>query len=178
MRQSILVAVVLIETVILGAAIITALDTTGAATTTTTVTDTIFVKSGSTTTIRTTSCGISGPTTGVVLQIIAYNHTSSGVSTVPWVGTSVSGEAVGYCNDALQTSILPPTTTNSTGWASLLDGGFGLYDLNVTYGAPPITFNLSIVTDPLSVTVAVFNISTGNMTTHFCEYNLRGCPSA
>jgi hypothetical protein len=66
---------------------------------------------------------------------------------------------------------LGPVATNSSGWVSLLDGGNGLYYLNVTYGQDLI-YSLSIVTQPLSITFVVFNASTGNMTTHICEYAL------
>jgi hypothetical protein len=108
---------------------------------------------------------------GVMIHVLANNYTGNGVSVIPVVGAKVSGQAVGYCNNVLQPSTLQPTTTNSSGWASLLDGQFGLYNLQVAY-APTLVFNLSIVTNPLSVTYVTFNISTGNMTTHFCEFNV------
>ncbi len=144
--------------------------TTETLTTTATVTATSIVATvpGS---VATTSCTVSGPTLGVVIHVLANNYTGNGVSVIPVVGAKVSGQAVGYCNDVLQPSTLQPTTTNSTGWASLLDGQFGLYDLEVAYAPTPV-FNLSVVTNPLSVTYVTFNISTGNMTTCFCEFNV------
>jgi hypothetical protein len=121
--------------------------------------------------VTTTSCVVSGPTMGVVIHVLANNYTGNGVSVIPVVGAKVSGQAVGYCNNVLQQSTLQATTTNSSGWASLLDGQFGLYNLQVAY-IPTLVFNLSIVTMPTSVTYVTFNISTGNMTTHFCEFNV------
>lgn len=150
--------------------------TTTTETTTQTVLSTTIATS--TTSIATTSCTIMGPTIGVVIRVIAYNYSTSPTSTIPVVGAHVSGQSVGYCNDALQTSTLQPTTTNSSGWASLLDGQFGLYNLVISYSpsltynfSPTLSFNMSIVTQPTTVTYVILNISTGNMTTHFCEYN-------
>ncbi len=148
----------------------------GQTTTTETVTTTDTLTTTSTVvatpvSVTTTSCTVSGPTLGVVIQVLANNYMGTGVSVIPVVGAKVTGQAVGYCNDVLQPSTLQPTTTNSSGWASLLDGQFGLYNLEVAY-APTLVFNLSIVTNPLSVTYVTFNISTGNMTTHFCEFDV------
>jgi len=147
----------------------------GQTTTTETVTTTDTLTTTSTVvatpvSVTTTSCAVSGPTMGVVIHVLANNYTGNGVSVIPVVGAKVSGQAVGYCNNALQQSTLQPTTTNSSGWASLLDGQFGLYNLQVAY-ALTLVFNLSIVTMPTSVTYVTFNISTGNMTTHFCEFS-------
>ena len=64
---------------------------------------------------------------------------------------------------------LGPVTTNSSGWINLLDGGNGIYYLNVTY-SQYLVYSLSIVTQPTSVTCVVSNASTGNLTTHFYEY--------
>lgn len=145
--------------------------TTGTLTTTSTFTTTSTVLATSPATVTTTSCTVSGPTEGVVIHVLANNYTGNGVTVIPVVGAKVSGQAIGYCNNVLQPATLQPTTTNSSGWASLLDGQFGLYDLQVAY-VPTLVFNLSIVTMPTSVTYVTFNISTGNMTTHFCEFNV------
>jgi len=115
-----------------------------------------------------TSCIVLGPTIGAVIRIIEKG--------APIAGASVSGEADGYCNNALQTQPLQSTVTNSSGWASLMDGGFGVYNLLVSYdvGNPPLTenYHLSISMQPTAVTYVVFDTATGNVTTHICYYNL------
>ena len=115
------------------------------------------------------SCTSSGPTDGVELQVVAINHAGPGTGTGPIAGLVVNGEDVWYCNDQKQVTVLGPVATNSSGWVSLLDGGNGLYYLNVTYDQY-LVYSLSVVTNPLSITFVVFNASTGNMTTHICAY--------
>ncbi len=110
-----------------------------------------------------------GPTIGVALQVVANN--GSGRPPIPVKGAQVSGQDVGYCNDVKQVIAIHPTTTNSSGWVSLLYGGFGIYYLNINYG-PTLDYSLSVVTEPTAITYAVFNISTGNVTTHFCYYEV------
>jgi len=118
--------------------------------------------------VPTTSCAVPGPTIGAVIRVIE--------SGAPVAGASVSGEADGYCNNALQTQTLQSTLTNSSGWASLMDGGFGVYNLLISYevGNPPLTenYHLSISMQPTAVTYVVFDTATGNVTTHICYYNL------
>lgn len=137
---------------------------------------TIIVNQSSRTTVKTTSCAVSGPTIGVMLRVLedARNPT-------PLAGAQITGQSVGWCNDAQQASLLQPTTTNSSGWASLLDGGFGIYDLSINYSyldnGANITdhYSLSISTQPMTVSCTVFNITSGNMTTTLSEYSPR-CP--
>ena len=118
--------------------------------------------------VATTSCTVLGPTIGVVIQII-----EGGLSgpTSPVVGARIIGEAAGYCNNALQTQPLQQALTNSSGWATLFDGGFGVYNLNVSYevGSPQVTetYHLSISMQPETTAYVVFNTTTGNVTTHF-----------
>lgn len=107
-----------------------------------------------------------------MLRVVANNGS--------WEGLKVSGEAVGYCGIQGQVTILGPATTNSTGWVSFIEYGLtGIYYLNVneTFWI----YNLSIVTRPFTTTYVILNLSTGNVTTHFCEYNLPfgspGCPA-
>ena len=119
--------------------------------------------------ITTTTCTILGPTIGVVLRIIENNGSSN--PSIPVQGARVSGQDLGYCNDVEQVIAIKPATTNSSGWVSLLYGGFGIYYLNVYYN-PYLSYNLSVVTQPTAVTYAIFNISTGNVTTHFCYYEV------
>ena len=95
------------------------------------------------TTITTTSCTVSGPTNGVVIRVVEGGLNGP---TTPIEGARVDGEADGYCNDALQTQTLQSAVTNSSGWASLLDEGFGVYNLNISYevGNPQLTENYHI----------------------------------
>jgi hypothetical protein len=116
-------------------------------------------------------CINTGPTIGVVLRVIENNGSSN--PTIPVRGARVSGQDIGYCNDAEQAITIKSTTTNSSGWVSLLYGGFGIYYLNVYYD-PYLSYNLSVVTQPTAITYAIFNLSTGNLTTHFCYYVV-GC---
>ena len=128
----------------------------------------IATNSASSSNVPTTFCTVSGPTDGVVIRIV-----EGGLSgpTVPVVGADVSGEAAGYCNDALQTQALQQEVTNSSGWATLLDGGFGVYNLNISYevGSPQVTetYHLSISMQPLTTAYVVYDTTTGNVTTHF-----------
>ncbi|MGH2640005.1 MAG: hypothetical protein ACRDF4_12115 [Rhabdochlamydiaceae bacterium] len=137
---------------------------------TTTVTSTVIQPIPSTT--DTTSCAISGPTMGVVIRILDGGLVDTAY---PIVGAIVSGNATGYCNNALQTQVLQPALTNSSGWATLLDGGFGIYNLRVSYIVDnnlTETYYLSISMQPTTVSYVIFNVTTGNVTTHNCEYNL------
>jgi len=114
-------------------------------------------------------CVVTGPTIGVVLRVVENN--GSGNTTIPVQSARVSGQDIGYCNDVEQVIAIKPTTTNSSGWVSLLYGGFGIYYLDIYYN-PYLSYNLSVVTQPTAITYAVFNISTGNVTTHFCYYEV------
>ncbi len=116
------------------------------------------------------TCPITGPTIGVVLRVLANN--GSGLAPIPVQGVQVSGQDVGYCNDVEQVIAIKPTTTNSSGWVSLLYGGLGIYYLDIHYNLH-LPYTLSVVTQPTAVTYVTFNISTGNVTTHFCYYNLQ-----
>ncbi len=115
------------------------------------------------------TCNSTGPTMGVVVRVLEGTQPP-----VPVAGARVSGHSVGYCNGEVQTLGLPQVITNSSGWATLLDGGTGTYYLNVVSGSNDSTsgFDLSVPTQPTSVTYVIFNSSTGNVTTHFCYLNL------
>ena len=115
------------------------------------------------------SCTVLGPSAGVELQVVAMNSAGPGTGTGPVAGLVVNGEDVWYCNNQRQVTMLGPVITNSSGWVSLLDGGNGIYYLNVTY-SQYLVYSLSIVTQPTSVTCAVFDASTGDLTSHFYEY--------
>jgi hypothetical protein len=114
-----------------------------------------------------TSCISSGPTEGVVLRLVANGNTGI----IPVAGAAVSGEDLWYCNDSPQITHFNSTLTNSSGWASLLFGGNGIYYLNVTYPNSNLVFTLSVMTQPSSVTYMIFNASTGNVTTYVCEFD-------
>lgn len=122
--------------------------------------------SGSTTQV---SCSISGETIGVVVQVLAIDYSSH--SAVPVAGVSVSGQDVYYCNDNKQVSEINPSSTNSSGWVSLFDGGGGMYYLNIRYPDSKLVYNLSVPVQPVTLTYVSFNVSTGNVTTRFCAYN-------
>jgi hypothetical protein len=139
---------------------------TQSSTTLQTETVTIIINQSNRTTISTTSCMILAPSIGVILRVVEdASHPT------PVVGAQITGESVGWCNGAEQISMLQPATTNSSGWASLLDGGFGIYDLSINYSYVDYGVNvtdhysLSISTQPTTVTCAVYNITSGNVTT-------------
>ncbi len=118
----------------------------------------------------TTQCILYAETYGVVIRILT-NATS------PIVGAQITGQSVGYCNDLPQISSLQPTTTNSSGWATLLDGGIGIYYLNISFSVEEsfnltehslaFQYNLSIPTEIGQATYVIFNPASGNVTTRF-----------
>jgi hypothetical protein len=164
-------AAIVVTAVVVAAAVFTSSALYTTVTRTEATTTTVFTQSSATTETSTssnatTSCNIiTGPTIGVVIQVV--ENTPQGVS--PIAGAQISGQAVGYCNNL---HALNATASNSSGWASLLDGQFSYqYDLAITYVPPlgsTLAFNMSIVTYTEAVTYATFNISTGNVTTHIC----------
>jgi len=128
---------------------------------------TATVQTGTTSQTTQTTCTTSGPTNGVELRVVANNGS--------WEGVTVTGEAVGYCNNYRQVVTLGPIKTNSTGWVSFLEYGLGgIYYLHVNESIY-WTYDLSIVTQPLTTTYAILNLSTGNVTTHFCYMGHFGC---
>ena len=108
-----------------------------------------------------TSCIVQGETIGVVLRVLS--------GSTPVSGAIVYGETVGYCNGARQTRQLQPAATNSSGWAGLLEGGFGVYDIGINYSK--ITYHVSVPVEPVAATYAVFDTISGNITTYVCSYN-------
>ncbi|HEV2137850.1 MAG TPA: hypothetical protein VGR53_03345 [Nitrososphaerales archaeon] len=122
-----------------------------------------------------TTCTILGETIGVALHVVATDYQSH--SAVPVVGARISGDGVLYCNSAKQVSVFLPNTTNSTGWVDMFQGGGGEYYLNVTYPDSKSVYSLSVPVRPLTVTYATINISSGNVTIHFCQYGAQ-CSTA
>jgi hypothetical protein len=117
-----------------------------------------------------TICQITGEAIGVALHVVASNYSDS--STVPVAGAAVTGEGVLYCGGERQVNPFGSVSTNSTGWVDLFHDGGGVYYLNVTYPGSVLSYSLSVPVPPVTATYVTFNISTGNMTTHFCEYDL------
>jgi len=107
---------------------------------------------------------------------MVVNSTTNGMS-FPQEGARISGRAITYCNGVQQLFPIRPETTNSSGWAVLLDGGLGIYFLTVVFPNSIMSVNLSIPTQPTAVTYAVFQSPSGNLTTHFCYYNMN-CDTA
>lgn len=129
------------------------------------------------------ACTIIGPTEGVEIRVVMSNG-SDPSHTIPVVGAQVGGEDDGYCNGQRRVMVLMAETTNSSGWASLLDGGFGSYNLSVTYpGSGFVVINstsgqgttsvgtiitiffggngLIIPTQPTAITYVTYDTSTG-----------------
>jgi hypothetical protein len=120
--------------------------------------------SSSASTSTSVTCADSGPTNGVELRVVANNGS--------WAGVSVDGETVGGCNNQKIVTTLGPARTNSTGWVVFLEGGLpGLYYVSV-HADPSYIFNMTIPAQPTTTTVVVLNLSTGNVTTQFCEFNV------
>jgi hypothetical protein len=131
---------------------------------------TVTVQTNTTNTATQTTCTTLGPTNGVALRVIANNGS--------WAGVKVTGEAVGYCNNFREVVTLGPVKTNATGWVSFLEYGLsGIYYLHVNESVY-WTYDLSIVTQPLTTTYAILNLSTGNVTTHFCYMSHFGCETS
>jgi len=112
-------------------------------------------------TSNTGGCTVQGTTIGVVLRVLSGSN--------PVAGATVNGESVGYCNDIREVMPFHLTVTNSTGWANLLDGGFGVYDININYSR--VTYHISLPVEPLAATYAIFDTATGNTTTDVCTDN-------
>ncbi len=120
--------------------------------------------SGSTTTSTQATCTDSGPTNGAELRVVANNGS--------WTGVRVDGETVGGCENQEIITTIGPAYTNSTGWVALLEYGWpGLYYVSI-HADPSYIFNMTVPAQPTSTTVVILNLSTGNVTTHFCEFNI------
>jgi hypothetical protein len=109
----------------------------------------------------TTLCTVFAPTMGALVRVV--------VGGTPVADAIVGGRDVGSCNNAQQEVALARTQTNSSGWASLLDGEFGAYELSVNCSWD--SYALSVPLQPTAVTYVVFDIASGNVTTHFCYSN-------
>jgi hypothetical protein len=125
--------------------------------------------SSSASTSTSVTCTDLGPTDGVELRVVANNGS--------WAGVSVVGETVGgSCDNQKVITTLGPASTNSTGWVAFLEYGWpGLYYVSV-HADPSYIFNMTIPAVPTTTTIVTLNLSTGNVTTQFCEFN--ACRSA
>jgi hypothetical protein len=84
----------------------------------------------------------------------------------------VNGETIGGCENQKIVTTLGPSSTNSTGWVAFIENGWpGLYYV-IVHADPSYIFNMTIPTQPTTTTVVTLNLSTGNITTQFCEYNV------
>ena len=116
------------------------------------------------TTIR---CTISATPNGIVMQLV----TNSGA---PASGVLITGQAVAYCNNQKQVNQLQSSTTNSSRWAVMLDGFAGTYNIKFDYSGQ--SYSIAVPTQPTATTLAVYSISSWNLTTKFCYYgNLANC---
>ncbi len=122
--------------------------------------------SSSTSTSTSVTCTDSGPTDGVELRVVANNGS--------WAGVTVNGETTGGCENQKIVTTLGPAITNASGWVAFLEYGWpGLYFVSVR-ADPSYIFNMTIPTMPTTTTIAILNLSTGNVTTQFCEFNRCG----
>ena len=125
----------------------------------------------STNTSISTTCTTTAQTIGVRLRVVQSTYPNETV--VPVSGAIVNGDWVIYCNDQRQPTEFGPSHTNSSGWVDLPYGGGGFYYLNVSFPYSPLVIPFSIPTEPGATTYATVNLSTGNVTTHFCGFEGR-----
>jgi hypothetical protein len=126
------------------------------------------ISSGKTTSSTSTVCTLSSGTVGVVLRVVQENYSANPPATIPIAGASVTGTDVYYCGNERTQVNFNVSRTNSSGWVSLLFGGFGMYDLNINDGSS-LNYTLSVQTVLVTTTYVILNISTGNMTTGNCS---------
>jgi hypothetical protein len=131
-----------------------------------------------TTTLTSTSasftCTAVGQAIGVRLRVVESTFPNGTV--FPVSGAIVNGAWVIYCNGQRQPTEFGPFHTNSTEWVDLSYGGGGYYYLNVSLPSSPLVIPFSIPTEPGVATYATVNLSTGNVTTHFCGFE-EHCPT-
>ena len=128
----------------------------------------------STNTPASTTCTTTAQAIGVRLRVVQSTYPNETV--VPVSGAIVNGAWVIYCNDKRLPTAFGPSYTNTTGWVGLLYGGGGYYYVNVSFPYSPLVVPFSIPTEPGATTYATVNLSTGNVTTHFCGFE-EHCPA-
>jgi hypothetical protein len=124
----------------------------------------------STTSSVSTACTASGQTNGVVLKVVQDNYSSRPPGILPVAGANVTVSDVYYCGNVKHEGTFIPSVTNSSGLASLLFGGAGMYYLTIHYHSPA-NYTLSVPVAPLATTFVTYNISTGNLSASVCYYS-------
>jgi len=127
----------------------------------------------SSTTSSTTICTLSSGTDGVVIRVVQENY-SDPAKVFPVSGALVNGNDVYYCGSDRSQVNFSPVRTNSSGWASLLFGGIGIYTLEINL-SEELNYTISIQTVLVSTTYVVYNVSTGNVTTGVCSQFRSNC---
>jgi hypothetical protein len=107
-----------------------------------------------------------------VIRVVQENDYSN--VTLPVTGAIVNRNNVYYCGSDRSQVNFNPVRTNSTGWASLLFGGIGIYTIEINPGDGS-NYTISIQTILVSITYVIYNISTGNVTTSFCSEFSASC---
>lgn len=131
------------------------------------VSRTPVTSSRSTSATTQTSCIITGESIGVALQVVRMDYSND--SLIPVADAAVSGGYVYYCYNEREATPFAPTMTNSSGQVDVFYGGGGIYYLNVTDPQTNYVFHLSIPARPVSATYVTLDITSGNVTTRFCE---------
>lgn len=121
----------------------------------------------STSTTTQTSCIITGESIGVALRVVRMDYANNSLISV--ADAAVSGGYVYYCNNGREATPFAATMTNSSGQVDAFYGGGGIYYLNVTDPQTNYVFHLSIPARPVTATYVILDITSGNVTTRFCE---------
>jgi len=116
------------------------------------------------------NCTLSSSTYGVIILVVQNNFSSGSSAVRPVAGAIITGNNAYDCGNERIVNKLSRVVTNSSGSASLLDGGIGLYYLNI-YDGGSFNYTISIPTRLVSVTFVTYNITTGNVTSVFCNYD-------
>jgi hypothetical protein len=132
------------------------------------------ISSGKTTSSTSTVCTISSGTVGVVLRVVRENYSANSSTTIPVAGASVTGTDTYYCGNQKSQENFEVSRTNSSGWVSLLFGGYGVYSLNINDGSS-LNYSLSVQTVLATTTYVTLNISTGTVTTGTCSQFNQSC---
>ena len=117
----------------------------------------------------TTVCSTNGETNGVILRVVQDNYSARPPVVTPVAGATITGTDVYFCGIVRHEGTFVVSSTNSSGFASLLFGGAGMYYLYINYKSPA-NYTVSVPVAPLATTFVTYNISTGNVTTSVCYY--------
>ncbi len=159
-----LAAVIIVAAILISASIFFAASTFTTTVTRTSTETTTLLQSTSTTQTNSTVCSITGEPFGVVLRAVSDSGS-------PIAGAQATGQTVAYCDGQPQVHALPAVTTNSSGFASFLEGYPGSYQLSLTYAGRQ--YNLTVPTQPMYASYVTYSIPSGNMSTSFCFANTK-----